>query len=64
MTAISIEVKTAKAMKAIQQLLKAGSIPNTTPIKTWEDLTADDYRMMMKMRRPVFKAKSLEGYER
>ena len=28
------------------------------------DLTADDYRTMLKNRRPVFKAKSLQNYER
>lgn len=61
MTAVSITVRSKKVKEFIQILLEASLPQSVEPSKKWEDLTADDYRTMLKNRRPVFKAKSLQN---
>jgi hypothetical protein len=69
---IHINTTSTQFEHAFYALMKAGNYSfnvvnpeedNNAQLLTWEDLTADDYRQMIRLHTPTLKAKSLTGYE-
>ena len=63
---LSITVSDSQIERLIRKLLRGGHFlysVDTVEEKTWEDLTLEDYRAMIRAQRPTVKSKSFQHYE-